>query len=273
MDLFSGLERVMAAAGFRGDLHGTLLLYGLVLARLAAAISLAPFLGGQSVPMRMRLGLAAVVTAILVPSMAPAGNVNGIDALALLAKEILLGSIIGFLAQVVFYGIEMAGALMDTQRGMNQITLYTPQLPGPASVLGLLQVQAAIALFVTFDGHLYFLRALADSFTAVPAAKFPTLAAGGLALAELVMRVSAQLFVVAIRLAAPVLLALFLLDVCFGLFNRVAAQIPIHSENQTVKGFISLLILVLVMPILAGQLRDYPMVLFRQIADLVAGFR
>lgn len=273
MDLLAGLERVLSSVGFRGDLHGSLLLYGLVLARLAAAISLSPFLGGQSVPMRMRLGLAAVITAILVPSMPPAGSVTAIDAVALLAKEILLGSIIGFLAQAVFYGIEMAGALIDTQRGMNQITLYTPQLPGPASVLGLLQVQAAIALFFTFDGHLYFLRALADSFTAVPAAKFPSLAAGGLALAELVMRVSAQLFVVAIRLSAPVLLALFLLDVCFGLFNRVAAQIPIHSENQTVKALVSLLILVLIMPILAGQLREYPQALFRQIADLVAGFR
>jgi flagellar biosynthesis protein FliR len=67
--------------------------------------------------------------------------------------------------------------------------------------------------------------------------------------------------------------ALFLVDVGFDLLNRITAQIPIHSENQTVKAMLSLVLLALVMPILAGQLRQYPQVLFRQIAAVTAGFR
>lgn len=273
MDLMDALARLLNAAGFQGNLQGTLLLFGLVMARFSVAIQLAPFLGGRSVPVQVRVGLAAMVTALIAPHLAAPSNTTPLFALALLAKEVVLGAILGFLAQLIFLGIEMAGALLDNQRGMNQISLYTPQLQGPASLLGLLQVQAAVALFVTFDGHLYFLRALTDSYQAVPAATLPALRGGGLALAELVLRLSADLFVIAIRLAAPVLLALFLLDLTFGIFNRMAASVPVHQENQTTKALVSLLILLPVLPVLLGQLREWPLNLFNQIAEFLAGFR
>ena len=273
MDLIDGLGRILNAAGFRGDLHSTLLLYGLVMTRFSVAMGLAPFLGGRAVPSQLRVGLAAVVTLLVAPHLEAPATTTPLFAVALLAKEVVTGASLGFLAQLVFFGIEMAGALIDNQRGMNQISLYTPQLQGPASLLGMLQVQAAIALFVTFDGHLYFLRALTDSFNELPAATLPTLRAGGLALAELVMRLSANLFIVAFRIAAPVLLALFLVDVTFGMFNRMASQVPVHQENQTSKAFVSLVILIAVLPLLLAQLRDWPLELFGQISELMAGFR
>ncbi|MCU0227588.1 MAG: flagellar biosynthetic protein FliR [Bryobacterales bacterium] len=273
MDLLDGLGRILSAAGFRGSLQGTLLLYGLVMARFSIAVSLAPFLGGRAVPAQARVGLAAVITLLVAPHLVAPTEVSPIAALALLAKEVVIGAILGYLAQLVFLAIEMAGALIDNQRGMNQISLYTPQLQGPASLLGMLQVQAAIALFVTFDGHLYFLRALTDSFTALPAATLPTLRAGGLAIADLVTRLTADLFVIAVRIAAPVLLALFLVDIVFGVFNRMAAQVPVHQENQTAKAWVSLLFLLLALPLLLTQLRIWPQQLFGQMEALMAGFR
>ncbi len=273
MDFWGALQRVALAAGFKGDLQAALLLYGFITARVATAVSLAPFLGGKSSPSQLKVGLGALVAALVGPHVAPVAAVDPLTAVLLLVKEVLLGAVIGFLAQLVFFGIEMAGALLDTQRGMNQINLYTPQLEGPASVLGLLQLQAAIALFFTFDGHLLFLRAITDSFRIVPPSHLPELRAGGLVLAEQVIRASGGLFIVALQLSAPVLVALFLVDVGFGLLNRITAQIPIHSENQTVKAMLSLVLLALVMPILTGQLRQYPQVLFRQITAVTAGFR
>ena len=270
----SGLRSVLAAVGWKGPLESTLLLYGLMIARLAVAISMSPFLGGQSVPGRAKIGLALVIAILLGPvQQAPAAIPGPLLAFALLAKEVVIGAIIGFFAQMVFFGVQMAGALIDNQRGMNQISLNTPQLPGPASLLGMFQFQAALALFFTFDGHLFYLRALADSFTTIPPATLPVMRAGGLAMAELAIRVSTDLFTVALRLSAPLLLALFVLDVVFGVFNRVVSQIQINSENQTTKALFSLWILLLVLPILAVQLREYPMVLVRHITDFVAGFR
>ncbi|HBY58826.1 MAG TPA: hypothetical protein DEH78_03330 [Solibacterales bacterium] len=273
MDLFPVLKRIVAAAGYTGNLDSWLLLFGLVFARLATAINLAPFLGGQNVPAQVRVGLSAVIAVLLMPSLPAAQGVGPILALALLVKEALTGALIGFLAQIVFWGIEMAGALIDNQRGMNQISLYTPQLAGNTSLLGMLQVQAAVALLFTFDGHLYYVRALADSFQTIPATELPRFTAQGFGMAQFLLRATADLFVVALRLSAPVLLALFLVDVCFGVFNRVTAQVPIHSENQTVKAFVSLFVLVLVLPLLTGQLREYPQQLFSQIGALMASLR
>ncbi len=273
MELMGGVERVLAALGWRGPLEATMLLHALILARVVTAISMSPFLGGQSVPGRARIGLAMVIAILLSPTLALPGSISIVIFVALLAKEIVIGAIMGFFSQVVFYAVEMAGALIDTQRGMNQINVNTPQLPGNASILGMLQLQAALALFLTFDGHIYYVRAVADSFAAIPPSVMPKIAGGGLAVVELVIRVSTDLFAVALRLSAPVLLALFAIDVIFGIFNRVVSQIQINSENQTVKGLFSLWILVMILPLLAKQLRDYPIVLFRHLADFVAGFR
>ncbi len=273
--MLDALERLLAAGlGWRGPLEPTLLLHALMLARLVTAITLSPFLGGQSVPGRARLGLALLISILLAPSAAlPDSALPPVLFVALLAKEVAIGASIGLFSQFVFYAVQMAGALIDTQRGMNQINVNTPQLPGPMSIVGMLQFQAALALFLTFDGHLYFIRALADSFAAIPPAAMPRLAGGGLAVADLVIRVSGSLFSVALRLSAPVLLALFAIDVIFGIFNRVVSQIQINSENQTVKGLFSLWILVLIAPLLAAQLRDYPLTMFRHIAEFIAAFR
>src|SRR5436305_870282 len=90
---------------------------------LVLTISAAPFLGGQTVPGRVRIGVAVILTGVLTPNLAPTGSfeISPLLFVALLAKEVLAGAMIGIVCQFVFYGIQMAGVLIDTQRGMNQM--------------------------------------------------------------------------------------------------------------------------------------------------------
>ncbi len=67
---------------------------------------------------------------------------------ALLGKEFIVGMMIGFISQMVFFGVQIAGTIIDTQRGLNQITYLAPELPGNVSATGNLQIQASIALFL-----------------------------------------------------------------------------------------------------------------------------
>ena len=241
MDYLPIAERLLASAGFATNLPGFLVLFGLALARVLMAVYLAPFFGGQSVPGRVRVGMAVIFTIVLLPNLQPppAFTISPLVFVALLAKEALTGAMLGMVCQFVFYGIQMAGVLIDTQRGMNQLTFFAPQLAGPASVLGQLKLQLAIAVFLLAGGHLLFLRALDTTFRQLPLLAFPRIGDGA-AFLDTMARLSANAFVTALQLAAPVMLALLLIDVCFGVLGRIASQIQAHQESQPVKALAGL---------------------------------
>src|SRR3989442_11329941 len=163
MDILPALQNLLNGLGYHVDAAQFIVLFSLGLTRLLTAITLSPFLGGGSIPGQVKVGLAAVITAVLFPHLVPADGAKGISVLlffALLLKEAMIGATIGYICQLVFYSVQMAGTLIDTQRGMNQMTFFAPQLPGNTSALGNLQFQAALVIFLAIDGHLIFLRVL-----------------------------------------------------------------------------------------------------------------
>ena len=245
MGYFEALQRAVHNLGYRGNVSDFILVFGLALGRVTSAISLAPFFGGQAVGSNIKLGLSVMVTVLLMPSLVH-GQTLPTDPLlvvALLAKEVMIGVTIGFIAQLMFYAVQAAGALIDVQRGMDQPGLHAPQLAGNVSSTGLFQFQLALVILLFLNGHLLYIRALADSFARIPLLGFPRLVAPT-SVADLIAQISGQLLVVAIQLSGPVLLTLFLVDVIFGAISKIAAQVNIHNESLPVKAFIGLVILV-----------------------------
>jgi flagellar biosynthesis protein FliR len=246
MQLLAALQHVLGTLGFHRNVPDFLVVFGLAFTRIVAAISLTPFLGGQTVASNIKVGLAVVITAIIFPGLAvqdpPPANV--ILIVALLLKEAIIGTITGFLTQLFLYSVQIAGTLIDNQRGMNQPGLQAPQLPGNISVLGQLQFQAALVIFITLNGHLIFLRALAHSFQRLPLFSFPRMT-DPISLAQQFGEISGHTLMLALQLAGPVLLTLFLVDVVFGAIGKVASQVNIHNESQPVKAYVGLVIFVL----------------------------
>jgi len=243
MSLLDTIANILNAAGVHIHLVTSLQLFGLIFTRVATSFMLVPFLGGPTVPGQIKVGLSVAVAAVLFPSLTQSANIVRVSAivyLALLAKEAIVGAIIGFIAQVVFYGIQVAGILIDTQRGMNQITYLAPQLPGHVSTLGNFKFQASIVLFLAIGGHLLFLRALAGSFTVLPILAMPHLRAGSLTLADSIARISGSAIVIGLQLSAPIILAIFLVDVSFGCIGKVASQIRTSHDSNTVKAWVGL---------------------------------
>ena len=271
MGILPELDRILAGLGYRVDITGFLVLFGLVFARLVTVVAMAPFFGGRGTPGNLKAGAAAIFAAILYPSVTAgqAAVPQGVAALALVVKEALIGAILGLVAQLVFYAVQMAGILIDEQRGMNQFAFVAPQLPGNSSILGSLQFQASLVVFLAIDGHLFFIRALRDSFSALPLTAFPHMAAGGLGMAQLLARLSAETFVIALELSAPVMIALVLVDACFGAIARVAPQVHAHAESQPVKSLAGLAVLFLSLGFVMGRLLPALEGLLRQVHEVV----
>lgn len=258
--MLAALQRILANLGIHTEITTFLVLFGLVFARLATAISLTPFLGGRSVAGRIKVGLAAVVSALVYTSVAPDTNPGTLDTLrvmGLLVKEATIGATLGFLSQIVFQSIQMAGAMIDYGRGMSQATFFAPQLETNVSLLGQLQFQAALVLFLVLNGHLLFVRALASSFRSVPLLAFPQFTGGTLAGMEQMGHYTSESLRIAMQLSAPALLALFLVDVSFGMIGKVASGIHVHTESQPVKSLVGLIVVLLALAYILNRMTGY----------------
>jgi len=257
MPFLSTVQLVLNGIGLHYDVRLWLALFALVFARVTAATVFAPFLGGQSVPGRIKAGLGLILSIAMFPALS-GGTENlpgsGLLFVALLIKEAVVGATLGFLAQLVFYGVQIAGTIVDTQRGLNQITFLAPQLEGHPSALGALQFQAALVVFFALQGHLMFIGALMDSFRQLPVWKIPQMASGMSPLAEQAARTSADALLLGCQIAAPVILAIFLVDVAFASAGRIASQIRISPESFTAKALVGLGFICLVSGLFLNQL-------------------
>jgi flagellar biosynthetic protein FliR len=248
MGLVSPLQSLLQSAGIHVDVQSFLLLFFLIFTRLVSALSLAPFMGGQTLPTQVKVGLAAVIASLLYPTLAKsAGPLPGSPMFyfALLGKEFVVGMMIGFISQMIFFGVQIAGIVIDTQRGMNQISYLAPQLPGNVSAFGTLQIQASIVLFLLLGGHLLFLRSIAHSFLVIPPVQMPHFGMGWLPVASEFARISASAILVGAQLCAPVVLTIFLIDISFGSIQKVASSIRLNNDSNTMKSWIGLAVLLL----------------------------
>ncbi|MCI0348102.1 MAG: flagellar biosynthetic protein FliR, partial [Acidobacteriales bacterium] len=271
MSLLDALQQILTHLGFQVTVQGFLILFGLAFVRLLAVIALAPFFGGATVPTQAKVGLAAITAAILYPAITAGvqtGEVTTLLFVGLLLKEAFIGAALGIVAQLFFYAVQVAGTIIDTQRGMNQFSFFSPQLAGNVSILGQLKFQAALVLFLSLDGHLMFIRGLQASFVTLPLLSFPGFRAGFIGLCEQVIRVSAAIFSTALRLSAPVLLTLFLLDLAFAAVAKVAPQIHVHFESQTAKSLVGLAMVFLTVALVMGLWQSYLLRLIQEIQTL-----
>src|SRR5262245_43408666 len=101
MGFLNALQHLVDTLGFRGNISEFLVVFGLALARIVSAITLAPFLGGQAVAGNIKIGISVVITSLLMPALARGQAAPGdpVLVIALLAKEVMVGVTMGFLVQ------------------------------------------------------------------------------------------------------------------------------------------------------------------------------
>ena len=262
-EFLSLLETVLRIFEISQSPQTFIVLVGLSFARLVSFFSIVPFFGGASVPARVKVATAMSLVVILYPSLeasVPAGQPLGfgpIGFIALLAKEVLVGFTLGFIASLVFEAVQVAGRVADFQRGSTMGELYAPQVQSRVSELGQFQLQLAIVLFIAIGAHRLFIGALLRSFDFIPVLDFPKLAAGWSPAAELIVKMTASVFSIGLQLAAPVLIALLLTDLFFGIINRVAPQVNVFFLSMPVKMLVGVIVILIILPMLAMRMEYY----------------
>jgi flagellar biosynthesis protein FliR len=206
----------------------------LVWVRISCIFLSAPFFSHPLNPLPMRIMLSLAISYCLsgiVPVDTTGALVGGAPMLIAILKEAAIGIILGFVAQLVFAGIQVAGQVVGTQAGFSLVNIIDPQTSVENSLLSVYLNSLGLILFISFNGHHILIRALARSFTLTPQAS-------GLADRSLWLSISRQagdLFVIGLQIVAPLFAVMLILEILISLAAKMAPQVPILILSFPVK--------------------------------------
>lgn len=244
----------------------------LVFVRISGIFTAAPIFGSRNFPLYAKAGFALLLAYILHPLIYSA-KVTIPDQLLsymfVLAGELLIGLLIGFASTFVFSAVQMAGQLLDMQIGFGIVNVIDPQFGQQVPLVGNFKYMLAILVFLISNGHHIFLSALFASFKMIPVTGvvFHT------SLVDILVDMVFTIFITALKISLPVLVALLLTDIALGILARMMPQMNIFIVGVPGKIFIGLFVLTLAIPFYLAFLEVVFNALFRDIYRLLGTFQ
>lgn len=224
--------------------------YGWTFLRLSGFLMIAPLFGATLVPGRIKLVFALLMTLILAPLAPPMPFIEPLSATALLTatQQLLLGIAIGFVVQVVFDALLLAGQVIANTMGLGFATMVDPSRGASTVVVGQFFLIFGMLLFLSIDGHLVLLGVLTDSFRWMPpgpegltAPAFAMVAAWG-----------GKMFSAGATIALPAVVGLLLVNLALGVVSRAAPQLNLFAVGFPASMLLGFAMLMLSLPSLQG---------------------
>lgn len=207
---------------------GPLAAYVVVFCRVGCCLMLAPGYASPHVPVQVRLFLALAVSAAITPLLSePIGALDEVQAnrslSRLIAAECLAGAFIGILTRCLFSAVQFAVTCMAQTMGFSGVAAIDDGSGDVVPELGALLSSAVVTVLFVLDFHVDLIRALIDSYAALPVG---IIADPELMLAR-VVQTAADALRIAVRVASPFLAAAVLINLAFGIVNKIAPAVPV----------------------------------------------
>ena len=230
-------------------------LFLLIVMRVAFILFMMPLLGTQNIPVLVKAGLTLTLSLILLPvvEIRPAVFPSELlHFLFLMVFEGLIGFILGLSIKVVFASIQLAGEFAGFQMGLSMAQIVDPSSGVDATLIAQLYYFLALLVFLSINGHHWFFRAIVQSFRLLPP--------GGLDLHEGLYRyflsLSGKMFLIGIKIAAPVTAILILTQVAMGVIAKMVPQINILITSFPVTIGLGMIFVGLSLELLVPYLRS-----------------
>ena len=242
-----------------------------IFSRVAAIILFAPILGSAQVPARLKVGLALVFSVMIFP-MVPIESLpepRGLFDLAIhIATDAAIGLAIAFAVRLIFTAVQVAGTMVDFQMGFGVVNVIDPQTQAQVSITAQFQNILAVLIFLASDAHHFIIGAVVQSFDLINLAQvdFSNVTP------ELILRYFSSMFVVAIKIAAPIMAILFFLSVGLGLVARTVPQMNVFIVGFPLQIGVGLLMVALAMPFFSLVLQNQISELPARLAGLMRSF-
>lgn len=220
----------------------------LIFLRIIAVFVSAPVFSNQGVPIIAKIFLAMIISYIVFLTIDYSKVKINPDLLTIALygiKEVITGLIIGFALNFVFYAVTSAGVLIGFDMGLSMATVFNPMEDTNENIISQAIYFLAMLIFFLINGHHYIITAIVSSFKTIPLGKFTV----NLPVYNLLIKYSAVVFVLAVKIAAPVMVSFFLIHIAEGIIARVIPQMNIFFVAQPLTLGLGFFLLILVIPV------------------------
>uniref|UniRef100_UPI0040477E4F flagellar biosynthetic protein FliR n=1 Tax=Polynucleobacter sp. TaxID=2029855 RepID=UPI0040477E4F len=219
------------------------------LVRILSFVAIAPFFGNPAVTIRIKVAMGILLATVIAPAAPemPVIDVLSMDGVLIVAEQMLIGLAMGFMVQIIFAGIEMAGQVSGMTMGFGFATNFDPQSGGNTVVVAQLTGILALLVFLSMNGHLIMISALLESFYSFPVTAQPRMIDG-----ITIALWGAKIFSIALQLSLPVVATLLITNLALGILTRSAPQLNIFGIGFPLTIIVGFFVIMLMLPSLSG---------------------
>lgn len=245
----------------------TVVAFLLVLFRISGMLMTAPLLNIRSIPPQVKIGMAFTLSVLLFPfhTQHLVVPTDLIQFALLAAQEVIIGLLLGFAANLVFVGIQMAGEFISYQMGMSMSSMLDPMSGSQIPTLGQVYFYFALLIFLALNAHHVLILGVNHSFEAMPLGSF--ISQYGV-MAERFIMLTAGMFTVALLVSIPVMGVMLVTEIALGFMAKVMPQMNIFMVGLPLKVGVGLLALMVSLPFVSDLLEERYDLLFQQIEGL-----
>ncbi|MBN1613645.1 MAG: flagellar biosynthetic protein FliR [Deltaproteobacteria bacterium] len=241
----------------------------LIFLRMSAMIAMIPVFGDRTVPARVKGAMALILSMLVFPfvraEISPIGSFEILSLAVSMTGEVLIGLIIGLMARFVFAGVQFAGELVGLQMGFAIANIIDPITSTQVSIIAEFQYLFAMLIFLLVDAHHIFLLAIVDSFRIIHPLAFQLSGP----LMDTMLGYSRDIFIVAVKVSAPIVAALIFINVGLGIIARTVPQINVFIVGFPLQIAAGLFFIGLTVPVFFKVLERYFFNYAREIGTLL----
>lgn len=253
------------------QLEGWLALLAFPMARILGFVGAAPIFGNNAVPRRIKLVVGLAITMGLLPvvTATPPEAIDSWAGILILFQQTLIGIAMGLVLRVVFAALDLMGEIISLQMGLSFATFFDPVAGGQTAVVGEFLTLISTLVFLSLNGHLLMIDALARSFEWLPVSATLPHKGGWLVLA----RFGASIFASGLLMALPIVTALLITNIALGVLTRAAPQLNLFAIGFPITLTVGFGVLLLALGHLAPLLQHFYDAGFTTLADLIRALR
>lgn len=235
--------------------EGQILAFGLVFLRTLSFFIALPIFGVAHVPSPAKILFSLMLAVLLFPTLSFTGpeNIRFEEQILFFGiKEILVGLFLGYFLRVLMMSFIVAGDMIGMSAGLASAQMFNPLSGGSSNVIEQFYLALATLIFLALNGHHIFLLGFAKSLELIPVT---SLSLNAVAFNQ-VTEVCAEVFMMGIKMAAPVIVSVFLANVVLGVLGRAVPQINIFVLSLQVTLIVSFAVMIVGFPMLAQEVES-----------------
>ncbi len=226
-------------------------IFFLIMIRMNSMMIVAPFYSSGVIPFRIRTVISFLITIVIFPVVAKLGYAVPADTgayLLLILKEVFIGLFIGFLVSLIFTAFQLAGEYYSVLVGFGISEVFDPLAQVSIPLLGQLKNLIGLLVFLMIGGHHFLIKAIYRSYELAPIVSFSKSASVGLL--KYIIYPMSGMFVIAFKIALPVLATILLIEISMGILAKAAPQMNILMLGFPIKIAVAFGILILISPLI-----------------------